>query len=79
MIKKHALQLGYLCCMRLKNVQKEKEFERRMSEMKINYPIPNHTINQVRANTKFNKVAMYNHLLIAAVYITRSTRYVAVQ
>ena len=46
-VKKHALQLGYLCCGRLKDVQKEKEFERRMSEMNMKYPIAKHVINQV--------------------------------
>ena len=51
-VKRHALQLGYLYCGRLKDVQKEKEFERRMSEMNIKYPIAKHIINQVGINAQ---------------------------
>ena len=50
-VKRHALQLGYLCCRRLEDIQKEKEFECRMSEMSIEYPIAEHVINQV-SNTQ---------------------------
>lgn len=46
-IKRHALQLGYLCCKWVRDVQKEKEFEHRMSEMSIKYPVTDHTRNQV--------------------------------
>ena len=48
-VKRHALQLGYLCCERLKDVQKEKEFKCRMSEIHIKYPIAKDIINQVGA------------------------------
>ena len=47
-IKSHALQLGYLCCERLKDNQKQKEFEHRMSEMSISFPLTDNTVNQVR-------------------------------
>ena len=46
-IKRQALQLGYLCCVKLKDVQKEKEFKHRMSEMSVEYPITDHIVNQV--------------------------------
>ena len=37
-IKIEALQLGYLCCVQLKNVQKEGEFEHQLSEIGIAIP-----------------------------------------
>ena len=49
-VKKHALQLGYLCCERLKDVQKEKEIQYRMLELNIKCPIAKNTINQVGVN-----------------------------
>ena len=50
-VKRHALQLGYLFCEKLKDNQKQKEFEHRMSEMNINYPLTGNTVNQVGINS----------------------------
>ena len=50
-VKRHALQLGYLCCERLKDNLKQKEFEHRMSEMNINFPLTDNTVNQVGINS----------------------------
>jgi len=51
-VKRHALQLGYLCCERVKDAQKEKEFQCRMSELNIKCPIAKQTINQVGVLSK---------------------------
>jgi len=37
-MKIEALQLGYLCCVRLKNLQKQGEFEHQLSEIGIAIP-----------------------------------------
>jgi len=37
-MKIEALQLGYLCCVQLKNLQKQKEFEHQLSEIGIVIP-----------------------------------------
>ena len=37
-IKKEAIQLGYLCCVELKNSQKQRKFEHHLSELGIAIP-----------------------------------------
>ena len=37
-MKIEALQLGYLCCVQLKNLQKQGEFEHQLSEIGIAIP-----------------------------------------
>jgi len=37
-VKIDALKLGYICCERLKNKQKRREFEHRLSELRITMP-----------------------------------------
>ena len=37
-VKIEAIQLGYLCCVQLKNSQKQREFEHQLSELGISIP-----------------------------------------
>ena len=37
-MKIEAIQLGYMCCVQLKNSQKQGEFEKQLSELKILIP-----------------------------------------
>ena len=42
-----ALQLGCLCCVQLKNLQKQREFEHQLSAIRIAIPVLEQTTNKV--------------------------------
>ena len=46
-MKKEAMQLGYLCCVHLKNLQKQKIFEHRLSENGLAVPVLQQTAREV--------------------------------
>ena len=48
-MKIEAIQLGYMCCVELKNSQKKKEFEHQFSELRI--PIPDLEQTKIEVNT----------------------------
>ena len=48
-MKIEAIQLGYMCCVQLKNSQKQGEFEKQLSELKI--PIPDLEQTKIEVKT----------------------------
>ena len=47
-MKIEAIQLGYMCCVQLKNSQKQGEFEKQLSELGI--PIPDLEQTKIKVN-----------------------------
>ena len=47
-IRKEAIQIGYLCCVQLKNPQKQKVFEHRLSKVELAVPVLEQTAREVR-------------------------------
>lgn len=46
-VKKEAIQLGYLCCVQLKNPQKQRMFEDWLSEIGLAVPVLEKTARKV--------------------------------
>ena len=53
-MKKEAIQLGYLCCVHLKNLQKQKIFEHQLSEIGLAVPVLQQTAREVAINVCFH-------------------------
>ena len=58
-MKIEAIQLGYMCCVQLKNSQKQKEFEHQFSELGI--PIPD--LEQVKIEVNIFQCDVYGTYL----------------
>ena len=46
-MKKEAIQLGYLCCVHLKNPQQQRIFEHHLSEIGLDVPVLEQTAKEV--------------------------------
>ena len=72
-IRKEAIQIGYLCCVQLKNPQKQKTFEHRLSEVELVVPVLEQTTREVRVYLPCSfEVTACNVLTTAAIYDTVS-------
>ena len=73
-IRKEAIQIGYLCCVQLKNPQKQKTFEHRLSEVELVVPVLEQTTREVRVYVlaMLLEVTAWNIFTTAAIYDTVS-------
>ena len=64
-IRKEAIQIGYLCCVQLKNFQKQKTFEHRLSENELAVPVLEQTTSEVRVRLPYS----FEFKLLLAIYL----------
>ena len=70
-MKIEAIQLGYMCCVQLKNSQKQGEFEKQLLELEI--LIPDLEQAKIKVKTFQYTKLPYSVLPLVAMYNRRST------